>query len=63
MIDAILLIAIPACYFIALALMPRMRKNITTPKFKPLEVGENGTYDPAMDEHRKMTGEVESYFD
>lgn len=63
MTDLILLIAIPAAYFAALALMPRMSKNVTKPKFRAIEQGESGAYDPSEDPEKIMKGEQESYFD
>jgi hypothetical protein len=63
MTDILLLIGIIAAYFAALALMPKFSKKPVVAKFKPIEQGESGTYDPSEDPEKVMKGEVESYFD
>lgn len=63
MTDILLLIAIPAAYFLALAIMPRLNQKRIKTKFKAIERGEAGTYDPSEDPDKIMKGQVESYFD
>jgi hypothetical protein len=63
MTDTLLLIGILAAWVIALTLMPRMQEKRTSPKFRALETGESGGYDPTKDPEKVMSGEIESYFD
>jgi hypothetical protein len=70
--DALILIGILAAWVIAIYLLPdyynyerdhpKLIKKVKN-RMQSIKHGKSGTYDPTTDEHRKMSGEVESYFD